>query len=75
VTVALSFLTVSVLVLIERYVLFRLELHNAKHQAVVNRVLVLGTDSVALRIKLALKQEPRLRSRTTRHPIPRSPRN
>ena len=59
----ISFLTVMVLITLERYILFRIELHFAKHRGIVNRVIILGTDSVAARIKLALKHEPRLRSR------------
>ncbi len=59
----ISLVTVPLFVLITRFILFRLELHYARHREVVNRVIILGTDSVAARIKLALKQEPRLRSR------------
>jgi exopolysaccharide biosynthesis polyprenyl glycosylphosphotransferase len=59
----ISFFSVMGLIILERCILFHLELHFAKHREIVNRVIVLGTDSVALRIKLALKQEPRLRSR------------
>jgi exopolysaccharide biosynthesis polyprenyl glycosylphosphotransferase len=54
---------VTALVLIERYIAFRLELHNAKHQSEINRVVILGTDSVAAHLKVALKNEPRLRTR------------
>ena len=60
---ALSFLTISALVLLERYTLFRLEFHFARHREEVNRVLVIGTNSVAAQIRRALKREPRLRSR------------
>ena len=59
----ISLVTVPLLLVIERFILFRLELHSARRRDVVNRVVVLGTDSVAARIKLALKHEPRLRSR------------
>ena len=61
--ILISLVTVPLLLMIQRFILFRLELHYAKHREVVNRVVILGTDSVAARIKLALKQEPRLRSR------------
>lgn len=61
--ILISLVTVPMLLMIQRFILFRLELHFARHREVVNRVLILGTDSVAARIKLALKQEPRLRSR------------
>lgn len=61
--VMLSFFTVTVLVLIERYVIFRLELHYAKHHPAVDRVLVIGADALALRLKHALRREPRLHAR------------
>lgn len=60
---ALSFFTISALVLLERYILFRLELHFARHREEVNRVLVIGTNAVAAQIRRALKREPRMRSR------------
>lgn len=63
VTILLSMFAVSLLVVLERYILFRLELHYARHSTVINRVLILGTDSVAAHIKRALEQEPKLRSR------------
>ncbi|OQW96733.1 MAG: undecaprenyl-phosphate glucose phosphotransferase [Verrucomicrobia bacterium A1] len=61
----LSFFTITALVLVERFALFQYERHLAKHREEINRVIVIGTDSVAARIKLALKKEPRLRSRVT----------
>ncbi len=60
---ALSFFTICALVLLERFILFRLELHFARHREEVNRVLVIGTNAVAAQIRRALKREPRLRSR------------
>ena len=59
----ISFFTITVLVILERYLLFRIEIHLAKHRETANRVLIIGTDIVAYRLKLALKNEPRLRSR------------
>ena len=51
------------LVVLERYLCFRLELHVARRAAVRNRVLIVGTDNVAARLARALAREPRLRSR------------
>lgn len=62
VATVLSFFTVSLLVLVERYALFRLEIHFARRRQSVNRVVIVGTDAVAGRLKLAIKAEPRLRS-------------
>ena len=61
--ILISLVTVPGLLILQRFILFRLELHFARRREVVNRVVVLGTDSVAARIKIALKREPRLRSR------------
>jgi exopolysaccharide biosynthesis polyprenyl glycosylphosphotransferase len=63
VATALSFFTITVLVLLERFVLFRLELHFARHREEVNRVVVIGTNAVAAQLRKALKREPRLRSK------------
>ena len=59
----LAFFTATFLVVLERYLLFRLELHWARHREEVNQVLIVGTDAVAARLKEALKLEPRLRYR------------
>ena len=61
--IAISFVTVLVLVFLERYLLFRAELHYARHNRAGNRVLVVGVDEVAARLKSALEREPRLGSR------------
>ena len=63
VVAAISFLTVAGLVLLERWILFRIEWNLARHREEVNRVVVLGTDAIAAHIKQALKNEPTLRSR------------
>ncbi|MFC1462173.1 undecaprenyl-phosphate glucose phosphotransferase [Verrucomicrobiota bacterium] len=60
--IGLSFLTICVLVLLERWILFRIEWNLARHSRRTNRVLILGTDSVAAHIKRALRKEPMLRS-------------
>jgi len=62
-TVLVSVATVLLLVLAERYALFRWELHLARHRGVVNRVAIVGADAIAARLKKALKQEPRLGAR------------
>jgi exopolysaccharide biosynthesis polyprenyl glycosylphosphotransferase len=60
---ALSFITVLVAVLIERLILFRVELHMVRRQTAVHRVLIVGCHDVARHLRQALEQEPRLRSR------------
>lgn len=63
ITVLVSVVVVLLLVLLERYALFRWELHLARHRRVVNRVAIVGADAIAARLKKALKQEPRLGAR------------
>ncbi len=58
----LGFFTVSAAVLIQRAVLFHLEIRVASSLPVTTRVLILGTDITAAQITKALAQEPRLRS-------------
>ncbi|MBI3986305.1 MAG: exopolysaccharide biosynthesis polyprenyl glycosylphosphotransferase, partial [Lentisphaerae bacterium] len=62
-TAAISFVTVLMCVLIERLILFRWEIHLARHRDSSRRVLILGTDSVAAHLQTAILREPRLRSR------------
>lgn len=64
-TVALSLATVMFCVLLERYLLFRYELHLYRHRKTFNRVLILGVDSVAARLRTVLQREPRLACRIT----------
>jgi len=61
-TFLLSFVTITFLVVLERYILFRLELHYARHSPVFNRVLILGTDEVAAHLRRSLSREPKLRT-------------
>ena len=63
ITIGLSFATIAALVLLERWLLYRVEWNLARHREEVNRVVVLGTDAIAAHIKRALKNEPTLRSR------------
>lgn len=73
-TVALiAFFTVLGLVLIERFVLFRSELHWARRSAPIRRVLIIGVDDLAARIRRALEREPRLRSRLAGYLLPSDP--
>jgi exopolysaccharide biosynthesis polyprenyl glycosylphosphotransferase len=62
-TLALAFCSTVALVLLERYLLFRLELHEARHSATRSAVLLVGTDEVAARLAKAIRHEPRLRTR------------
>lgn len=62
-TMGISGFTILLLVLIERMLCFRLELAHARRGGVRNRVLIVGTDPVAARLKRSLEGEPRLRSR------------
>ncbi|MCF7837540.1 MAG: exopolysaccharide biosynthesis polyprenyl glycosylphosphotransferase [Candidatus Marinimicrobia bacterium] len=59
--VALSYGTILFCVLLERYILFRLELHWARHRSASQRILILGTDETAQRLRHSLEHEPRLR--------------
>jgi exopolysaccharide biosynthesis polyprenyl glycosylphosphotransferase len=61
--IALALPAVSFLVLLERYILYRIEWNLARHSKARTRVLVLGTDSVADHIRRVLRKEPMLRSR------------
>ncbi len=59
----ISFATVTLLLVIERNVLFQLERHWAKYQASKKQALILGADQVALGLERSLRSEPRLRTR------------
>ncbi|NLG36095.1 MAG: undecaprenyl-phosphate glucose phosphotransferase [Lentisphaerae bacterium] len=73
-TVALlAFFTVLLLVLAERFILFRLELHWARRTAPIRRILIIGVDDLAARIRRALEREPRLRSRLAGYLSPVEP--
>lgn len=60
--IAVAFFTISFLVLLERYVLFRIEWNLARHSRKTNRVLILGSDSVAAHVGRTLEKEPMFRS-------------
>ncbi len=59
----LAFFTTAILVLLERYLLFRYELHEARHSPVRSAALLVGTDEMAARLAKAIRKEPRLRTR------------
>ena len=58
-----AFFTIVFLALLERYGLYRIEWNVARHSKEFNRVLVIGTDEVAVRLSHTLKREPMLRAR------------
>jgi len=62
-TIALSGVTSGIAVLIERYILYRVEWNLARHSRSANSVLIVGTGEVAARLYRALKREPMLRAR------------
>jgi len=53
----LALCTVTVFVLLERYIIYRIELHQARHAPTVNRVLMIGTDPSALRLRRAIEHD------------------
>jgi exopolysaccharide biosynthesis polyprenyl glycosylphosphotransferase len=61
-TVALAAAVILDFMLIERYLLFRWELHLARHSTSRHRTLILGTGDVADRLARNIRREPRLRT-------------
>lgn len=61
--VLVAFLTVLLVVAVERNLLFQLERHLARHSAPIRLTLVVGTSAVAARLRDALHKERRLRTR------------
>lgn len=55
--------TVPVCVLLERWIIYRIELHQARHAPTANRVVVLGTDGTSLRLQRAVESDPFLRAK------------
>lgn len=53
---------VSVFVLLQKYIVYRIEWNLARHMAKMNRVLIVGTDQTALRVASAINHEPFLRA-------------
>ena len=61
--IGISLFTVSIVTVFERWIMFRIEWNLARHSRRVNRVLILGSDDIALHIKRTIENEPMLRSR------------
>jgi exopolysaccharide biosynthesis polyprenyl glycosylphosphotransferase len=61
VVIGLGFVTVVVLLVLTRWMMFRIEWNVARHTNQKNHVMILGTDHVALRVCEMLKHEPMLR--------------
>lgn len=61
-TIALAAGIILTLVIIERWLLFRVELYLARMCNNHKRILIVGTDSVAAHLKRGLESDPRLRS-------------
>ncbi|MDA0991285.1 MAG: sugar transferase, partial [Verrucomicrobia bacterium] len=58
----ISFFTVAFLLLLQRYIMYRIEWNLARHSRIRNRVLILGTNSVAAHLSRTLQRETMLRS-------------
>lgn len=69
----IAFITVMMTVLVERFILFRIELHWARRTAPIRRILIIGVDDLAARIRRTLEREPRLRSRLAGYLLPFDP--
>jgi exopolysaccharide biosynthesis polyprenyl glycosylphosphotransferase len=61
-TMAIAAALIAALVPLERILLFRLELQLARRGGALNRVLIVGTDTVAVHLKRGLERDARLRS-------------
>ncbi len=61
-TLALTFPVAVFCVVAERYGLFRLELHYARHSEAINKVLLLGAGEVAARLRRGLADDRKLRT-------------
>lgn len=59
--IGLSLGTILVFVLLQRYLLFRIEWNAARHSPRKNHVLLVGTDPVAVRLRQTFAREPMLR--------------
>ena len=59
---AISGVTITFLVLLVRYISYRIEWHYARHLEKINHALILGTDAMAVKLKEAIALEPFLRS-------------
>ncbi len=60
---AIAAVTTLGIISIERFFLFRIERHFAKHSTAKRKFLVIGTDAAAAAVRRNLEGEPRLRAR------------
>ncbi|MDF3128887.1 undecaprenyl-phosphate glucose phosphotransferase [Kiritimatiellaeota bacterium B1221] len=60
---AISLGSVSFFVLLERYLLYRIELHKARHAPTENQVIMVGTDPNILRLAEAIEADKFLRAK------------
>ncbi len=63
--IGISFFSILIFVLLERYILYRIEWNVARHSNQKSNILLLGTDHVAVHVKHTFKQEPMLRAEVT----------
>lgn len=61
--IGISFFTTTAFVILERYILFRIEWNMARHSNQKSNVLILGTDNVAVHVTHILHREPMLRNK------------
>ena len=61
--IGLAAVSITVLIVFERWVMYRIEWNLARHSQATNQVLILGTDSVAAHLQRTFKREPMLRSK------------
>lgn len=59
----MSVVTVTFCVLLERYLLYRIELHKARHAPTENRVIMVGTDPNIIRLSEAIECDKFLRAK------------
>ena len=57
-----SVITVGIIVILERYALYRLEWNMARHSKTRNNILILGTDSSAVHLTTTLQKETMLKA-------------
>ncbi len=62
-TIGISLFTGTFFLLLERYIMYRIEWNWSRHSRKANNVLILGTDATAAHVRKTLKREPMLRSR------------
>ncbi|WFB37396.1 undecaprenyl-phosphate glucose phosphotransferase [Kiritimatiellota bacterium B12222] len=60
---AMGLLTVTFFVLLERYIIFRIELHKTRHAPTENHVIMVGTDPNILRLAEAIEADKFLRAK------------